>query len=293
MCRTAARSRMGARGGRRRPCAMRPPQEKFNGDGRHNAGVIFDGREADVDLDCQEALATAGYFLPATDCIFGRESARAAHWIYATNAAEIVGKATLEFLDPEPPKGPDGKPTSPMLLELRCGGGGKAAQTVFPGSVHESGEPILFEPDRDGDPAEVDGAELIAACKKVAAASLVARAWPSAGGHQWARVVGGFLARAGLDEPSVGLFLQAVLAHVGGPNAKDHVRTGRDAAKAHADGRSAYGFPQLKEMIGERRAKRIAEWLNYDARAEVRHHDHADAGVAPQPAPAGGAPVAV
>src|SRR3712207_8239719 len=38
------------------------------------------------------------------------------------------------------------------ILEVRIGGGGKGAQTVFPGSVHESGEPIEW--DRDGDPAD-------------------------------------------------------------------------------------------------------------------------------------------
>ncbi len=32
-----------------------------------------------------------------------------------------------------------------MILELRIGGGGKGAQTVFPGSVHETGELIAWD----------------------------------------------------------------------------------------------------------------------------------------------------
>jgi P4 family phage/plasmid primase-like protien len=249
-------------------------RERFNGTGRHNAGVLLgDGESgiADADLDCPEAIAVGGYFLPETGCMFGRESARMAHRIYASaDAAGLVGKATLKFADPDPPLGPDGKRGKDTLLELRVGGGGKAAQTIFPGSVHESGEPIRFEPGFDGDPAEVSGAELIAACKRAAAASLVARAWPSDGGHQWALVIGGFLARAGWDEPNVGLFVEAVQAHVGSAHVKDHVRTAREVAAGLAAGKPTYGFPELKEIIGEKRAKRIADWLDYDARAERR-----------------------
>jgi hypothetical protein len=40
-------------------------------------------------------------------------------------------------------KGKDRK--EQMILELRIGGGGKGAQTVFPGSVHETGELIAWD----------------------------------------------------------------------------------------------------------------------------------------------------
>ncbi|MGO9234716.1 MAG: hypothetical protein ACLP4V_11785 [Methylocella sp.] len=45
----------------------------------------------------------------------------------------------IQFLDPEV----DDKKRA-TLLEVRCGGGGKGAQTVFPGSVHPSGEAIQW-----------------------------------------------------------------------------------------------------------------------------------------------------
>jgi hypothetical protein len=67
-----------------------------------------------------------------------------------------------------------------MLLEVRIGGGDKGAQTVFPGSVHETGEPIDWE--EDGEPSEVDGEELVERAKRLAALCLFAR-------HDGARVV--------------------------------------------------------------------------------------------------------
>ena len=45
-----------------------------------------------------------------------------------------------------------------MLLEVRVGGE-KGAQTVFPGSVHESDEEIRW--DENGEPAKVDDDDLL------------------------------------------------------------------------------------------------------------------------------------
>jgi hypothetical protein len=225
-----------------------------------NVGVLLGGGLCDVDLDCPEALAVAGYFVPPTGMMFGRPSKRMAHRIYVSDAGSLIGKATEAYYDPDAPK--DAGP----LLELRVGGK-TAAQTVFPPSIHPSGEPVTFEGGFDKEPATVDGAGLMRCCELVAAAALIARAWPAEGGHHPAQVLGGFLARAGMDEPSVDLFASAVLAHVGGPNAKEHVRTARDAAKAHGEGRHAYGFPELTTWLGEKRAKAVAKWLRYSEAA--------------------------
>jgi hypothetical protein len=167
--------------------------------------------------------------MPETGVVFGRPSSRMAHRIYRSDAAEIIGKAVQDWEDPEHP----GKP----MPELRVGGGGKAAQTVFPGSVHESGEPIEFEPGFYREPADVAGSDLIRACQETAAASLVARAWPVEGGHRPALVIGGFLARVGWSAPRVDLFIRAVMAHVKGEHASDHARAARNAAEAHANER--------------------------------------------------------
>jgi hypothetical protein len=83
----------------------------------------------DIDLDCPEALIVAPYFLPGTRK-FGRASKPESHWVYSGSE----GIKTSQYRDPQ-----DGA----MLVELRATGG----QTIFPGSVHESGERIEFAND--------------------------------------------------------------------------------------------------------------------------------------------------
>jgi hypothetical protein len=136
----------------------------FNGE-RQNIGVQLGPVSHDLtdcDLDCSEALVIAPALLPATPAIFGRASARKSHRLYYSDLAETVDKAALQFKDPN--RG--GDDDKAMLLELRIGGGGRAAQSVFPGSTHPSGESIEWE-DGAGDPVEVDGKRARADCTAV------------------------------------------------------------------------------------------------------------------------------
>jgi hypothetical protein len=128
----------------------------FNGDAQ-NVGVQL-GKASnglvDVDLDCAEAIAAAVYFLPDTQC-FRRTSKLRSHWLYQSDLWQTEDKAAIQFKFCAG-KGKDRK--EQMILELRIGGGDKGAQTVFPGSVHETGE--LIEWDDRQDVAWADGADL-------------------------------------------------------------------------------------------------------------------------------------
>ena len=87
-----------------------------------------------------------------------------------------------------------------MLLEVSIGGKNevgeiKGAQTVMPGSVHESGEDIFWE--EKGEPATIEGKDVVRCARLLAACSLLARYWPGEGArHEAALTLGGFLARA-------------------------------------------------------------------------------------------------
>jgi putative DNA primase/helicase len=225
----------------------------FNG-AKQNIGVILgkaSGGLTDVDLDCPEAIAAAGYILPRT-AVFGHASKPASHWVYRTNLCETQDRAALKFMGSD----------KTGLLEVRMGAGGLAAQTVFPPSTHVSGEPIEWVDRGPGEIAEVDGAELVISARRLAAAAELARNYPKVGGrHDAAFVLGGFLTRCGFTPPRLATFVEAVGAASLQPGDKrrDMARTARDGAGAA----KRAGFPALAETFGEGPAKKVAEWFGY------------------------------
>jgi Bifunctional DNA primase/polymerase, N-terminal len=180
----------------------------FNGESQ-NIGALLGAPSAgltDGDLDSQEAIIAAPYLMPRTGAVFGRASKRFSHRLYKTTLAESQGKAAIQFKDTQkPPK---------VILELRIGAnasGEHAAQTIFPGSVHPSGELIAW--DEHGEPSVADDAMLLAAAARVAACVLLARAYPQQGGrHEGALIVAGFLARCGFTLADTKLFVEALAA---------------------------------------------------------------------------------
>jgi hypothetical protein len=262
----------------------------FNGE-RQNIGVQF-GEPShdlrDVDLDCTESRIIAPYVLPRTDSIFGRETSRNSHWLYYAAEVAAFDKAAHAFDDPRR-QGDDAR-----LLELRTGGGGKGAQSVFPGSIHEdTGEEIKWE--TDGTPATTDGEELLRKCRMLAAYCLLARHWPrpGSGHHDAARVVGGFLARAGNHPAVVRTVVTAIAKAAPGCREDDIVRAAKDAADEYKSGGHAYGYPELAKTFGKDIADKVAEWLDYrndeEQKAEnsdpVAGLDEWDAGDDPGPIP--------
>jgi hypothetical protein len=124
--------------------------------GRKNVGVLTgepSGWLIDVDLDHELAVELADEFLPATRSEFGRAGKQRSHRLYVVNAPIGTHKR-------ETPKDGDGK--KKMIVELRSTG----LQTVFPGSVHECGEPIEWVVDEE--PTVIDPAELKAAVDALA-----------------------------------------------------------------------------------------------------------------------------
>ena len=143
----------------------------FNGNPL-NIGILLGATSrglTDIDLDCREAVVLAERFLPATPCLFGRESTGASHRLYFADPS----MPTSHFEDPE--KGADGEKS--MLVEYRSEG----AQTILPPSVHPSGERVMFVCD-GFDPAAVDGGHLLRRTRPLLAiACLLGRHWPDAG----------------------------------------------------------------------------------------------------------------
>ena len=162
-----------------------------------------------------------------------------------------------------------------MLVELRIGGGGKGAQTIFPGSTHaETGEAIIWH--ENGEPAQVTGLDkrvrLLAAC------CLLARYWPPAQSsrHGYALAVGGFLSRAGIGAASIKVYVEGIARAAGDEEWRDRRKAAEDAANAHHDGKHTYGLKDLRELYGAEVANKVAEWLGYQSSNEPPGEKHAD-----------------
>ena len=89
----------------------------------------------------QEAIKLAPYFLPPTAATFGRQSKPESHWLYLIDDPRLPPQSSWWM-----------NRKHKTIIELRMGGGGKGALTVFPGSTHESGERVEWV--KAGEPAE-------------------------------------------------------------------------------------------------------------------------------------------
>jgi len=126
----------------------------FNGS-TNNIGVrlgFVSNNLIDIDLDCKEALKIADLFLPETRT-FGRNGKKASHRLYYSKAEKTV---RYDF----------GK----TLLELRATG-----QTVFPLSIHTSGEFITWE--NTLPIKEISPSELYKITGKIASACILSKFW--------------------------------------------------------------------------------------------------------------------
>jgi hypothetical protein len=187
--------------------------------------------------------------LPYTHAIFGRESKPAAHYLY--NVTDPEPKAKIGYLDEK----------SEMICELRLGGGGKGAQTMFPGSIHPDGEAVEWV--QDGQPNTASCAALQRICSKIAIGTLLMRNWFKHGRHDGALCVGGFLARAGWEEDEIGNFIANVARCADDEEWEDRERAARDSHAAHMRGEHVAGLPKLIEYLGEEIAKKIATFADY------------------------------
>jgi hypothetical protein len=140
-----------------------------------------------------------------------------------------------------------------MLVELRIGGGDKGAQTVFPGSTHESGERIEWV--EDGEPARIGGSDLKRYVSTLAAGALLVRNYPPSGArHDAALVLGGWLARIPtMEAADIEHFVKVVARAAGDEEAEER---GRSAA-----GEPTPGWPRMREVWGGELTNKIAEWL--------------------------------
>ena len=205
----------------------------------------------DIDIDCPEAAAIAGVFLPSTGRIHGRKSKPDSHRWFRTTPIP----ATEQFADPD----------GTMLVELRSTG----SQTVIPPSFHPSGEQFRWK--LAGAPSFVECDELRRAVRRLVSCALLARNWPEPGQrHECSKALAGMLLRAGWPEDEAVKFLE-IAAKVSGRDEEWQARKGdvQTTVKRLSEGRAATGIPRLKEILGDKVVDKLVDWLGLSSGYQV------------------------
>ncbi|HEV2547014.1 MAG TPA: bifunctional DNA primase/polymerase [Stellaceae bacterium] len=214
-----------------------------------NVGVLLGARSdglVDVDLDCPETVALAAELLPPTDAVFGRAGKRRSHWLYRCEP---------------PPETKQFQFDKAMLCELRSSGG----QTMFPPSIHPSGERVEWA--GDGEPAEVASDHLLRCVADIAALCLLIRNWPETHGRYNAEgALIGALLRAGRGEDEVERIVDLMQRHAGKSRKHPPGKSVPRLAGKLAEGKPVPGLNRLKELLGADVAGRVAEWMSLGRR---------------------------
>ena len=221
-----------------------------------NVGVVLGGGSRgliDLDLDTPEAVAVAGQFLgdhvwPA----FGRASSRASHYLVQVTGLDdsFTRRALRARAVPDGPKG------GAMVVEVR----GNRHQTMFPPSVHPSGDVVEWEPDwRDLrnvlDALEAQSQPLeqvIELAERIYALALVAAAWPAKGSrHDAAVALAGWMAHSGWSENLARQSMTAVCHAAGDEERGDRLTAVGSSYSRVAQGQRVQGYATLLSLLGE------------------------------------------
>jgi len=224
-------------------------------DEKQNVGLLLGGVNGliDIDLDCAEAVELAPFFLPPTHLKGGRGKRPNSHWFY--NSPNFK---SMQFSHGKKEDG-DG-----MIVEIRgLSSSGTPQQTLVHPSIHPSGDEYIWN--EFWEPASVEKDALVNKVKQLAAASLLARHWPSLGTrNNTAMALAGTLLCNEFDnhEWIVEFIEKVAKVGEGKPKVGCYEKIGRDTARKLDEGQQVTGFPTLKRLIGsEGIAERFSDWM--------------------------------
>jgi len=194
----------------------------------------------DVDIDSLDALKFAPYFLPKTNCIFGHKSKPKSHWLYRVRKPN----AQERFIA-------DG-----MILEIR----GNNRCTIFPGSVHPSGETIEFEKPDNYEPSSSTWKALKRAGSKIAIATELSKFWSPGIRHELTLCTAAMLARLRWSVIEARDLIEAIARETQDDQLQDRLTAVDSTFAAYAQGNQISGDERLGQIIGANSAEGIRKW---------------------------------
>lgn len=224
-----------------------------------NVGILLgdaSGGLVDIDIDSPLALAIADRYLPDTGMVFGRDSKPNSHWVYTVKEAGATMRLQSRALNGE------------TLIEYRANG----CQTVFPPSVHPSGEVLQFTSGELGKPAFVTSDELKCAAKAIAAVCVLAEQWTEGSRQDKTMALAGWLLKQQWPLEHVKHLLASICIASGDTASLSQRLSAADTTyeklsfnpDAHIT-----GFTRLKELIGDTAIDEISGWLGLRKEPEL------------------------
>jgi putative DNA primase/helicase len=211
-----------------------------------NIGIVLgnaSGGLVDIDIDAEDGLNVAPLFLPPTDMKFGRESRRGSHWIYK------VPDAKKHFAT----KDDDGK----NIVEVR----GNEHQTVFPHSIHKSGERIEFEEEGQSEPGHSTWDELLRATLHLSLAIILLRHWKAGRRHQLSLAISGYLATCGWSREDVAKLISIVAREAKDEEMDDRLTSVKTTFEKYKTNEAVMGQSELEDLLKPKLVTEMNRWF--------------------------------
>lgn len=176
------------------------------------------GNIIDIDLDSENAILAGNLILPPTDLVFGRGSRPVSHYVYRVD--KLGQSASYQ------------NPISKVMdVELR----GDGHYTVFPGSVHPSGELIEFTSQGFGEPSLCEFDVLSKATKDIATVCVLAELWINGSRHETCLAFCGWCAKNNVKHESCEHIVRLVCQITNDEEFADRMRCVSDTYHRHSN----------------------------------------------------------
>ena len=143
-----------------------------------------------------------------------------------------------------------------MIAEIR----GNGCCTVFPGSVHPTGELVEFDNPIDFTPASSTWDELKKAVQKMAIGTLLHQQWCPGHRHHLALSTTALLARQGWDREDVSDLIEAVATEANDEELNDRLLCVETTFVKHRSGHAISNDASLMDLVGSDIFRNIKHW---------------------------------
>lgn len=230
-----------------------------------NLGPDFPGKDGcivDIDLDNHMARVLAPYFLPKTRAVFGHApSSPCAHYVYIVTSdpkqIKTIQNKNPDHKDDENASADENNKKA-MLLELRASG-----YTVFPPSVHKSGEPIEWSANGNIiDATKITYEELLIAFNKLTAAVILSSYWCEGTREELAGSMSGMLAKATWHVKDAISFLTPIMRATKDDEIEQRTTFIQKTFDVYRSGGTVKGYKILSTILSKDALSRVVELLN-------------------------------